>query len=176
MKRFFIAIAILAALGGGSSLALATNHQTVGDKVDDAAITTKVKAKLTADRLKNLWAIEVETVDGVVHLKGNVPTAADKAEAERVARQTSGVRSVRNELRVQAAGTRDTGTPAASPATMGYIGRHTMTGEVMDVDTDGRVKIRTAEGNLHLHFPPDAVKNVKRGDRITVELALRPER
>ena len=83
--------------------------RSVGEKMDDAKITTAVKTKLTADRMKNLVDVSVETDDGIVRLTGKVPTAEDKFEAERIARRTKGVREVRNELKVEAA------SPSASP-------------------------------------------------------------
>jgi hypothetical protein len=53
-------------------------------------------------------------------------------------------------------------------------GRHTMTGEVTSVAPDkGRVFIKTPEGRMLLHFPPSALQNVKKGDQLTVELALK---
>jgi hyperosmotically inducible protein len=83
--------------------------RSVGEKLDDAKITTAVKTKLTADRMKNLVDVSVETDDGVVRLTGKVPTPEDKFEAERIARRTKGVREVRNELRVEET------SPSASP-------------------------------------------------------------
>lgn len=61
---------------------------------------------------------------------------------------------------------------AGSDATM--IGRHTMTGEVTSVAPDkGRLFVKTPEGRMLLHFPPATLQNVKKGDRVTVELALK---
>jgi osmotically-inducible protein OsmY len=85
-----------------------------GGKVDDAKITTKVKAKLSKDQVKNLVKVDVDTKDGVVHLQGSVPTEKDKAEAERLARDTEGVVSVTNDLKVAAS---KGSSPAASPPT-----------------------------------------------------------
>lgn len=85
--------------------------QSVGDRVDDAKITTTVKAKITGERAKNLVKVNVDTRDGVVHLKGSVPTEDDKAKVERLARDTKGVKDVTNDLRVEAAQT----SPSASP-------------------------------------------------------------
>lgn len=63
-------------------------------------------------------------------------------------------------------------THRAADTTMS--GRHTMTGEVTSVAPDkGRVFIKTPEGRMLLHFPPSALQNVKKGDRVTVELALK---
>jgi hyperosmotically inducible periplasmic protein len=87
--------------------------RSVGDKVDDAMITTKVKSKLSTEHVKNLVKVDVDTKNGVVHLQGTVPTLKDKAEAERLARDTKGVVRVMNDLKV--AGSTDSSSPAASP-------------------------------------------------------------
>ena len=70
-----------------------------------------------------------------------------------------------------------TTSPAASPTTASgdYTGRHTMEGEVVRVDqAKGKLTLKTAEGNMDLHFPPSALASVKKGDRIAVELAMKP--
>jgi len=57
-----------------------------------------------------------------------------------------------------------------------FVARHTMTGEVTRIDAKkGTMTLKTAEGNLDLHFPPSALSAVKKGDRVTVELAMKPE-
>lgn len=71
-----------------------------GRTLGDAAISTKVKAKLTADPELNPFNIDVDTRDGRVTLSGRVRTAAAKAEAEKLALATEGVKSVANELEV----------------------------------------------------------------------------
>ena len=74
--------------------------QTLGEKVDDASVTARVKAKLAASSQLNPFNIQVNTVDGVVSLTGRVNDQAEKNEAERLARETEGVRRVRNLLEV----------------------------------------------------------------------------
>jgi len=37
----------------------------------------------------------------------------------------------------------------------------------------GRLFVKTPEGRMLLHFPSSALQNVKKGDRVTVELALK---
>ena len=109
MKRLLCALGVgllTAAFVGGPALAA---DRSIGEKMDDAKITTSVKTKLTADRMKNLVDVSVETDDGIVRLSGKVPTVEDKFEAERIARRTKGVREVRNELRVE------NPSPSASP-------------------------------------------------------------
>lgn len=51
-----------------------------------------------------------------------------------------------------------------------------MTGEVTKVDPKtGKFSLTTAEGTLDLHAPPSALQSVKKGDRLSVEIALKPE-
>jgi osmotically-inducible protein OsmY len=72
--------------------------RTLGQATDDSVITSKVKAKLTGNM--NPFNVDVDTRHGVVTLTGRVETSADKSTAERLARETSGVTSVKNELKV----------------------------------------------------------------------------
>jgi len=62
------------------------------------------------------------------------------------------------------------GTPAKGGKVMGS---HQMVGTVEDIDTQkGIVDLKTAEGDLKLHFPPKAVANIKKGDEIQVQLSF----
>jgi hyperosmotically inducible periplasmic protein len=108
MKRLLGAIVVLTLITGPALIATAADT-SVGQKVDDTAIHSKVKAKLAMERAKNLVTVNVDVKDGVVHLQGSVPTEADKAEAERLARSTDGVKEVTNDLTVA--------SPSASPST-----------------------------------------------------------
>lgn len=83
--------------------------------IDEAALTAKVKAKLAADPEVTAYKIDVDTVGTVVTLSGAVDTAAESAEAEKLARDTEGVSSVENRLTVGAAPAPGS-SPAASPS------------------------------------------------------------
>jgi len=74
----------------------------VGSSLDDAWIYTKIEAKLFTNTDVTSRHINVDVEHNVVTLRGTVPSHADKDEAERVARATDGVKSVRNLLRVTA--------------------------------------------------------------------------
>jgi hypothetical protein len=57
---------------------------------------------------------------------------------------------------------------------MDMKGRHSMDGEVTKVDPKrGWVDVKTSEGSMKLHFPPGALAEVKKGDRVTVDLAIK---
>jgi osmotically-inducible protein OsmY len=92
------ALAIAAVLATGTVVVTEAQDRTIGERIDDAAISASIKTKLAADRAKNLLSVNVDTREGVVHLKGAVPTERDRSEAERLARGTKGVRGVQNDL------------------------------------------------------------------------------
>lgn len=76
--------------------------EKTGEYLNDAALTTQVKAALLAeDDLKSL-GINVESTDGVVTLAGEVPNEASVELAESLTRQVKGVRDVHNKLEVSA--------------------------------------------------------------------------
>jgi len=77
-----------------ASGALREGSMGAGDTVDDAWLTTKVKTMLMADDNIEGMDISVETTANVVHLVGDVPTAAIRNEAIRIANTTEGVLSV----------------------------------------------------------------------------------
>jgi hyperosmotically inducible periplasmic protein len=75
--------------------------RTAERKVDNAATTASVKAKLAADvRLSTITSINVDSNGDTVTLSGRVPTADDKRKAEEVARSVDGVARVINNLEV----------------------------------------------------------------------------
>lgn len=109
MKVLAWTLAIVFVAGSGIVPIATAQDRTLGQTVDDVTLTATVKTKLLADRAQNLFKVDVDIVKGVVRLKGTVATEDDRIEAERLARRTSGVREVINELKVEA--------PAASPRT-----------------------------------------------------------
>jgi len=70
------------------------------DVTADASITSAVKTKLLGDTKVAGLKIDVDTKDNVVTLTGNVKTAAERDEAIRLAKNTTGVKSVVNKLTI----------------------------------------------------------------------------
>lgn len=71
-----------------------------GAAITDAGITTAVKTRLLADPDVAGLRIDVDTQEKVVTLSGTVATAAQKTEAGSIARDTTGVTRVVNNLKV----------------------------------------------------------------------------
>ncbi len=74
-------------------------NESAGEYVDDAIITTKVKAAIFDRPTLKSFEIKVETFKGVVYLRGIVAAQSTIDEAVQVARGIAGVKSVRNEMR-----------------------------------------------------------------------------
>ncbi len=81
--------------------AVVRDQQSVGQYVDDATLTTRVKAKFAENTTVSAMAINVETLKGTVQLSGFAKSAEEKDVAERLARETSGVVAVRNDIIVR---------------------------------------------------------------------------
>ena len=105
MNTKYIRALALAALAGTTILttgcAVIRGQETPGAYVDDVAITTAVKAKFVEDKTVDAGAIKVETLNGTVSLSGFAKSNAEKSQAEYIARNTRGVREVRNSLTVR---------------------------------------------------------------------------
>jgi hyperosmotically inducible periplasmic protein len=73
----------------------------VGDATANAALTSVVKTKFLADTTVSGLNIDVDSNKGVVTLTGNVRSAAEKQRAVKIARETEGVKSVVDRLKIQ---------------------------------------------------------------------------
>jgi osmotically-inducible protein OsmY len=73
-------------------------REGTGEYIDDAMITTKVKAALAADPNVKATEVKVETFKGTVQLSGFVSTPEARRRAIELARATNGVRSVKDDM------------------------------------------------------------------------------
>ncbi|MDO8720352.1 MAG: BON domain-containing protein [Polaromonas sp.] len=94
-----------AALAGitiiGSGCAVVRGQESAGAYVDDAAITTAVKAKFLEDKTVSGLSISVETLNGTVQLSGFAKSTTEKAQAGNIAMGVKNVKSVRNDIVVR---------------------------------------------------------------------------
>lgn len=101
--------AIIAAMVAAASLTTLTachstgTHESVGEYMDDSTITTKVKAALAQDPEVKAYQVSVETYRGVVQLSGFVDNESAVRRAGQVAQSVSGVRAVKNDVRIKPA-------------------------------------------------------------------------
>jgi len=83
------------------SLTVPDSAREVLREVTDATITGQVKTAFAISKRISAYEINVETQDGVVTLKGQVPSEIDLELAGAIARDTTGVKQVDNQLRVE---------------------------------------------------------------------------
>ena len=81
--------------------AVMRGQESAGAYVDDASITSAVKAKMVENKDVDAGAIKVETLNGTVMLSGFAKNETERQTAERIARDTKGVKSVKNAITVK---------------------------------------------------------------------------
>ena len=90
-----------AALVVTSGCAVSRGQESVGAYVDDAAITTSIKARMVEDTNVDAAAIKVQTLNGEVMLSGFAKSSVEKNTAESIAMKVKGVKAVKNEIAVR---------------------------------------------------------------------------
>ena len=95
---------LLAAIVLGTALATAgcanVGDKSLGAHIDDSTIATKIKSKFVADKTVEASDIKVTVFEGTVQLSGFAKSTAEVTRAEQIARDTSGVKSVKNDIRL----------------------------------------------------------------------------
>ncbi|ARU06052.1 transporter [Comamonas serinivorans] len=96
-----LATALAVGVTGLAGCSVARHQQTAGEFVDDAAITTKIKAAFAEDKTVAATSISVETLNGEVQLSGFAKSEAERSRAADIARATKGVKRVKNAVEVR---------------------------------------------------------------------------
>ena len=96
IRSLLVSFALATSLAGCAAI---SGRETAGEFVDDATITTKVKASIINEL--GMKEIGVETMQNVVQLSGFVDSQGVKDKAGSIARNTSGVKEVKNNLIVR---------------------------------------------------------------------------
>ncbi len=111
MRKILSAV-ILSTLSAVAVVGCSTNEErgdaqrmgaNAGRVVDDSVITGKIKAALIADSVTKAHQIEVETYQGKVQLSGFVDNAEARKRAAEIAKETEGVKDVKNSLQLRSA-------------------------------------------------------------------------
>jgi osmotically-inducible protein OsmY len=74
---------------------------TIGEKIDDASITSQMKYALLTNKATSAVKTKVDTVDGVVSITGEASSDAEKALVTKLAQDVRGVKSVNNNMTVK---------------------------------------------------------------------------
>lgn len=168
LRYTVITLALLAV--ATAAAAQPTQKRTVGQFIDDTAITTEIKAKLTSDKLSNLTKIEVKTANGVVTLNGTVDSADRAVRAEQIASSINGVQGVVNNIHVAGttvhppAGSVDSSIAQAPGDAIGLVA-HVDSASGRITFQDGRV-LQVAPGTVIWQVAP--MQSVRPGTQVLV--------
>jgi hyperosmotically inducible protein len=104
-RAIFHAVRPLVAVAAVALVACASTptRESMGEYMDDALITSKVRTALIADSQVHSTDIKVETFKGTVQLSGFAGSPDEMARAADIASRVGGVKEVKNDLRDKAA-------------------------------------------------------------------------
>ena len=104
----FLALLLLsgctAMMVGGAGVAgyqLGKDERTASVVASDSTITTKIKSKYVADSVVSVFNVGVRTYEGTVTLTGTVGSLTARNRAVQLARETSGVKAVDDQIKIE---------------------------------------------------------------------------
>jgi osmotically-inducible protein OsmY len=104
---FFISI-ILSGCAGvaskgifGTGVSIAFDPRTVGTQVDDSIMQKNLSARILLMDKKYLLSVKTKVLDGRIFITGKVDNPEEKLKLTKLAWETSGVRSVRNDIKIK---------------------------------------------------------------------------
>ena len=111
MKKFlviiFISIALSSCVGSstsgvfGSGVSVALDPRTLGTQIDDSIMQKNLQARLVLTEKKYLVKLSVKVLDGRIFLGGKVDAPEEKLKITKMAWETSGARSVKNNISIK---------------------------------------------------------------------------
>jgi osmotically-inducible protein OsmY len=168
--------AMAATSGGRAPRATSGSWDGQDPSSRDLGITTTVKAKYYSDDEIRGHDIDVETRGGIVTLRGTVDTYAARRQAVALARNSAGVREVRDELRVQPAAETAGRPDGESDETLGqqvtdaWIATKIQSKYFLDADVKGRdVSVSVENGTVTLTGSVDSEAEKKTAEQIARE-------
>ena len=111
MKKNIIILFLIASLSAcvgssssgvfGTGVSIALDPRTLGTQIDDSIMQKNLQARLTLTEKKYFVKISVKVLDGRIFLGGKVDEAEEKLNITKMAWETKGVRSVRNNIKIK---------------------------------------------------------------------------
>ena len=104
---FFVCIFFTSCIGTGSKglfgtgVSIALDPRSLGTQIDDSVMQKNLLARLTLKNKSYLLSINVKVLDGRVFLTGKIENTEDKLQITKLAWETAGVRSVKNDIKIK---------------------------------------------------------------------------
>ena len=85
----------------GTGVSVALDPRTVGTQIDDSIMEKSITAKILSKDKKYLLAVKTKVIDGRIFLTGKVDNPEEKLMITKLAWETKGARSVRNDIKIK---------------------------------------------------------------------------
>ncbi len=85
----------------GTGVSVALDPRTVGTQIDDSIMQKSISAKILAKDKKYLLSVKTKVLDGRIFVTGKVDSPEEKLVITKLAWETKGARSVRNEIKIK---------------------------------------------------------------------------
>jgi osmotically-inducible protein OsmY len=85
----------------GTGVSIALDPRTIGTQIDDSIMQKNLIARLSLKDKNYFLKIKVKTLDGRIFLTGKVKDTEEKLHITKLAWETSGVRSVKNDIKIK---------------------------------------------------------------------------
>ena len=85
----------------GTGVSVATDPRSIGTQIDDSIMQKSLSARIIVIDKKYLLSIKSKVLDGRIFLKGKVDNPEEKLKLTKIAWETQGVRSVRNDIKIR---------------------------------------------------------------------------
>tara|TARA_B100001057_G_C22364370_1_gene762090 strand:+ start:69 stop:662 length:594 start_codon:yes stop_codon:yes gene_type:complete len=85
----------------GTGVSVALDPRTVGTQIDDSIMQKTISAKILARDKKHLISVKTKVLDGRIFITGKVDAPEEKLIITKLAWETKGVRSVRNDIKIK---------------------------------------------------------------------------
>ncbi len=85
----------------GTGVSVALDPRTVGTQIDDSIMEKKITTKILSKDKKYLLAVKTKVIDGRIFVTGKVDNPEEKLMITKLAWETKGARSVRNDIKIK---------------------------------------------------------------------------
>ena len=85
----------------GTGVSLAIDPRSLGTQIDDSIMEKNLVTRLTMEEKKYFLSVKTKVLDGRIFITGKVDNPEEKLKITKIAWETSGVRSVRNDIKIK---------------------------------------------------------------------------
>ncbi len=110
-KNFYFLLILLAFLNScsgtssrglfGTGVSVAIDPRSLGTQIDDSIMEKNLITRLTMEEKKYFLSVKTKVLDGRIFITGKVDNPEEKLKITKIAWETSGVRSVRNDIKIK---------------------------------------------------------------------------